>query len=334
MAGNSQKSNNHGDTHLRKLTDTLKESLAKCADNPDVSAVHDTRTGTRRIEAALEAMLRDAGMDAGANDAGANNDLAKLVRAWERLLKRIRRAAAPVRDLDVQRKLLKKLVPVVEAKIKTPIEEPESGMAGQVARLDDALKDERDDRAAALKKNAAKWAAKLDASFEEVAGADRGSARKQKTDAATAALNAFARLATQMRQLDAGNLHEFRKGVKKARYMAEADDADERAQAVARALRKIQDEIGDWHDWLMLAEEAHQYLDKDGAPLTAEIERMRDAYFEMAIKMEQKMRGRLIGEGLAVPSRPARPRPSAAAPVASRPSRPVATQSREIRRTA
>lgn len=308
MAGNSQKTNNGGDAHLRKLTDALKESLAKCAADPDVDAVHDARTGTRRIEAALEAMLRDAGLDA-----AAKNDLSKAVRAWERLLKRIRRAAAPVRDLDVQRKLLKKLVPVVEAKIKTPIEEPESGMAGQVARLDDAVKDERDDRAEALKKDAAKWAAKLDASFEQVAGAKRGPARKRKTDAATAALNAFARLATQMRQLDARNLHEFRKGTKKARYMAEADDKDDRAQAVAKALRKVQDEIGDWHDWLMLAEEGHQYLDKDGARLTAEIERMRDVHFEMAMKMEQKMRGRLIGEGLA--DWPSRQRLRVAAPV-------------------
>jgi hypothetical protein len=77
------------DTHLRELTDALCESLQKCADDPDEDAVHDTRTGTRRIEAALEAKLRDAG--------DANQSLARNVRAWERLLKTIRRAAAPVR---------------------------------------------------------------------------------------------------------------------------------------------------------------------------------------------------------------------------------------------
>jgi CHAD domain-containing protein len=81
--------------------------------------------------------------------------------------------------------------------------------------------------------------------------------------------------------------------------MAEAASDDDRAQQVAKALKKVQDEIGDWHDWLLLAEEAHKHLDKDGSRLEAEIERMRDAHFEIAMKMERKMRGRLMGEWLA-----------------------------------
>jgi CHAD domain-containing protein len=204
-----------------------------------------------------------------------------------------------VRDLDVQRKLLKTLVPVVEAEIKIPVNEPESGMAGQIDKLDDAMKDERGDGAAALKKNAAKWAAKLDGHYDAVATAKRPAGRRCRPDAAATALDAFARLANQMRQLDAGNLHDFRKGAKKARYMAEAGGDDERSGMVAKALKRLQDEIGDWHDWLMLADEAHKNLDAEGAKLTAEIERMRDIHYEMAMKMEQKMRGRLIGEGLA-----------------------------------
>lgn len=282
------------DPRLRKLTDALKKNLGKCAADPDVDAVHDTRTGTRRIEAALEAMLREAGLQA-----DGESELVKAVGAWERLLKTIRRAAAPVRDLDVQRKLLKALVPAMEGKIKIPVNEPESGMAGQVDKLDDAMKAERQDRTGPLSKNAAKWAAKLDEHYEALAVAKRPAVRKRKTDAARTALEAFARLADHMRQLDAGNLHDFRKGAKKARYMAEEGADDARAEMVGKALKRLQDEIGDWHDWLMLAEEAQKYLDADGAMLTAEIERIRDAHFEMAMKMDAKMRGRLIGEGLA-----------------------------------
>lgn len=283
------------DPHLRKLTDTLKANLGKCAHDPDVGAVHDTRTGTRRIEATLEAMLRQAGLTA-----ASDGELAKAVGAWERLLKTVRRTAAPVRDLDVQRKLLRTLVPVGKGEIKIPVNEPERGMAGQVDKLDDAMRNEREANAEALKKNAAKWAAKLDGHYEALAVAKRPAGRKRKTDAARTALDAFARLADHMRQLDAGNLHDFRKGAKKARYMAEAGGEDERAEMVGKALKKLQDEIGDWHDWLMLAEEARKYLDADGAILTAEIERIRDAHFENAMKVEAKMRGRLIGEGLAV----------------------------------
>jgi CHAD domain-containing protein len=282
---------------LRKLTDTLKENLGKCAADADEDAVHDTRTGTRRIEATLETMLRESAQQ----DADHKDELTKAVRAWERLLKTVRRAAAPVRDLDVQRKLLKKLVPVFEAKTNIPADGPESGIAGQVDKLDDAMKAEREHNAVPLRKNAAKWAAKLDKQYEAVATAKRPPLRRGKPDAARTALDAFARLADHMRQLDAGNLHDFRKGAKKARYMAEAGGEDERAAIVGKALKQLQDEIGDWHDWLMLAEEAHKYLDADGAKLTAEIESMRDTHFEMAMNMEQKMRGRLIGEGLYSP---------------------------------
>jgi CHAD domain-containing protein len=280
------------DPHLRKLTDTLKENLAKCATDPDEDAVHDTRTGTRRIEATLEAMLRESGQPDG------DDELTKAVHGWERLLKTVRRAAAPVRDLDVQRKLLKKLAPVVEAENKIPVNKPVSGMAGQVDKLDHAMKAEREHNAASLRKNAAKWATKLDEQYEAVVTAKRPPLRRRKPDAAKTALDAFARLADHMRQLDAGNLHDFRKGAKKARYMAEAGGEDQRAEMVGKALKSLQDEIGDWHDWLMLAEEAYKYLDADGATLTGEIEHMRDTHFEMAMEMEQKMRGRLIGEGL------------------------------------
>lgn len=290
IAGRASRDGRAGDTHLRELTNALRDSLGKCADDPDEDAVHDTRTGTRRIEAALESALRDMGES--------GNPLAKHVRAWERLLKTIRRAAAPVRDLDVQRKLLKKLVPVIEARIKTPIDEPESGMAGQIEKLDDALKGARDDCARPLKKNAAKWAKKLDEQFESFASARPTTARKSNADAAATALDTYARLATRMRHLDAGNLHEFRKGAKQARYIAEAAGDDDRARTVGKALKKVQDEIGDWHDWLLLAQEAHKHLGKNGARLASEIERVRDAHFEIAMQLESKMRGRLMGEWL------------------------------------
>ena len=282
--------------HLRKLTDTLKENLGKCAEDPDEDAVHDTRTGTRRIEATLEGELRHAGLDRG----DGNDELTKAVRTWERLLKTVRRAAAPVRDLDVQRKLLKTLVPATEAEGKTASSEETNGIIRQLDKLDGALKAEREHQAAQLRKNAAKWAAKLEGQFTAYSTARHPLARRGSRNAALTALDAFTRLADHMRQLDAGNLHDFRKGAKKARYMAEQGVDDESAQMVAKALKKLQDEIGDWHDWLTLAEQAHKYLDEDGAKLTAEIERKRDLHFEMAMEMERKMRGRLIGEGLAI----------------------------------
>ena len=284
------------DPHLRKLTDALKETLTRCAHDPDVDVVHDTRTGTRRIEAALEAKLRNAGVQHGDE----NDLLAKAVRDWERLLKRVRRAAAPVRDLDVHRKLLKKLVPSSKEGTEQSQDAAGDARVSQAWRLDDALHAEREKHAAPLKKSAAKWAEKLEEHFSVFAEAlgQKPALRRRKPDAAVMALDAFARLATQMLQLNAGNLHDFRKGAKKARYMAEAGGEDEYAGAVGKALKRLQDEIGDWHDWLILAEESRDILGDEGAQLTVEIERIRDSHYETAIKVAGRMRGKLMGEWL------------------------------------
>jgi CHAD domain-containing protein len=234
----------------------------------------------------LEEALRGCDPEAATDD----NVLIQAIRSWERLLKRVRRAAAPVRDLDVQRKLLKKLAGELPELLKA-----------QAERLDAGLQQEREKLAAPLKKDAAAWALKLEVRFAAFveASAERRTRQGRRADAARTALEAFARLSMQMRHLDAGNLHDFRKGAKKARYMAEAGDGNARAGAVGAALKRLQDAIGDWHDWLMLGDEAQSVLEADGVELTAEIERRRDAQFDEAMKLVGRMRGRLMGEWLA-----------------------------------
>ena len=104
-----------------------------------------------------------------------------------------------------------------------------------------------------------------------------------------------------MQVLDAGNLHDFRKGAKKARYVAElAAQGDEQAKQVGETLKKLQDEIGDWHDWLVLAEEAHRALGDKAMELIALLEEERERHFVAAMKTAAKLRGRLMGEWLAV----------------------------------
>ncbi len=257
--------------------------------------------------------MRDAVPPEGDEARNGFDALMKAIGSWQRLLKRVRRAAGPVRDLDVQRKLLKKLVPGMEAEGSqgtrdvTPDGVRENAWVQLARELDDALRGERQELAVPLKKNAAKWAARLDACFAAFATAQRMGVRRRRRDTGRSALDAFARLSSQMQQLDAGNLHDFRKGAKKARYMAEAGGDDERAGMVGSALKKLQDAIGDWHDWLMLDEEAHRVLGGDEAGLTAEVERVRDCNFETAMKVSGKMRGRLMGEWLDLPSKRGRP---------------------------
>jgi CHAD domain-containing protein len=104
-----------------------------------------------------------------------------------------------------------------------------------------------------------------------------------------------------MQHLDAGNLHDFRKGAKKARYVAElAAQGDSQAQQVSASLKKLQDEIGDWHDWLVLAEEARTALGDEAEELIGLLDTEREKHFVGAMKTAAKLRGRLMGEWLAV----------------------------------
>lgn len=303
---------------MRRLTEKLRTDLAQCAQNPGVDAVHDTRTGTRRLQATLENLVRAISDDAGPEA----KDAAK---SMMRLLKKIRHAAGTVRDLDVHRKLLKKLAKKTlkpgtqdedqgrqkEAHTPSPLadepdvlETPEVGMRrtgveGQADDLDGWLKERRGEAAAELQMKAASMVRKLDkrlARVEEAMRAGR-SRRSRKKAPAIAALDNFARLATEMQLLDAGNLHDFRKGAKKARYVAElAAQGDTQAEKIGSTLKKLQDEIGDWHDWLVLAEETHTALGSDALELTALLEKEREKHFVIAMKTASKLRGRLMGE--------------------------------------
>jgi CHAD domain-containing protein len=245
-------------------------------------------------------------------------------------LKKIRREAGPVRDLDVHRKLLEKLVKrAVEpcedkkdekqeapdrARIGAPdvLETPEAGLRvtglnQQADDLDAWLKHRRSEQADGLKAQAGDLVAKLDKRLEELETVLRAkrARRARKKPPGVIALDAFARLASEMQMLDASNLHDFRKGAKKARYVAElAAQGDAQAKQVGETLKKLQDEIGDWHDWLVLAEEAHAALGDEATELIAMVEAERERHFVAAMKMAAKLRGRLMGEWLAVSRRP------------------------------
>jgi len=92
---------------VRNLQQALTEVEAAallCLAKPKKKAVHALRTSVRRAEAQLELLTLSSGVPAHRRQAS----------DAERLLKKLRRAAGQVRDLDVQRKLVKQ-------------EEPEAG---------------------------------------------------------------------------------------------------------------------------------------------------------------------------------------------------------------
>jgi CHAD domain-containing protein len=236
-------------------------------------------------------------------------------RTWLRQLKQLRRAAAPVRDLDVHRKLLENWV----GKEAAP-DRDANPLDKQAEMLDAWLKSERKHLARGMHKQIRKrqqGLAERQAAVQAAIGSvPPGSARTLRS-ADAVALEDFVRAVDTMPLLDAENLHEFRKATKKARYVAESVNEGEAYSSVAKALKRVQDAIGEWHDWLCLCEEARTALGKDAADLTASLEREVERHFAAALKTTQTMRARLSGEWMAISKPPAK-RPPAAVTIGDR----------------
>jgi CHAD domain-containing protein len=277
--------------HLTALANAFNAALAQCVEDTDADAVHRVRTGSRRLQAMLEAMLRE----------NATFALDHPARPWLRQLKQIRRAAGPVRDLDVHRKLLENLVGK-----SAPGSDP---LHKQAEILDDWLKSERKHLARGMQKQIRKrqhgLAERQTAVLNAVGSVPLESVRTGRS-ADAVALEDFVRAADAMPLLDAENLHDFRKATKKARYVAESAAEKGPYSSVAKALKRIQDAIGDWHDWHSLFEEAGAAVGKDGPDLSAHLEREVERHFAAAMKTTRTMRARLSGEWMALSKPPAK----------------------------
>ena len=284
--------------HLTALADAFNGAIVQCVEDADADAVHRVRTGSRRLQAMLEAMLRE-------NETFA---LDHPARPWLRQLKQIRRAAGPVRDLDVHRKLLEKLVgkaaPGSDANALHKQAETK-----QAEMLDDWLKSERKHLAHGMQKQIRKRQRGLTerqaAVLNAIGSVSQESVRRGRS-ADAVALEDFVRAVDAMPLLDAENLHDFRKATKKARYVAESGAEKGPYSSVAKALKRVQDAIGEWHDWVCLFEEAGTALGKHAPDLSAHLEREVERHFRAAIKTTQTMRARLSGEWMALSKLPAK----------------------------
>jgi CHAD domain-containing protein len=258
---------------LQQLTAVLKQNLELCAKDATVDAVHDIRTGTRRIEAMLDAILRERVPPPPGLELESTAALREGAERWLRLLKRIRRTAAPVRDLDVHRKLLERLKPLAKA-----VKDSESTLT-------------------------------------RTSHPSAGKSVNGRPANAKANLIDAPPMPTNPIELQADDLDAWLKQTRQEhaqRLMKAAPKWAPRVeeQLVGKALKRLQDEIGDWHDWLVLAEEAHHALGAQGAELTVLIETKRDQHYALAMHISESMRGRLMGEwqALSTPRR-ARSRP-------------------------
>ncbi len=310
---------------LRANVNLLGQMLDDVAQAKDgdlaVKTVHRLRTSTRRSGALLASLVgegRAAAKSPGEAVRALRKDAARLERQW----KKLRRAAGGVRDLDVHGEMVqelraeaaKKPAVAAQAASRGVKANSETGFDAEWARLEAWLVKERHRRAEELKAEVAergKKAAELGASVLQalmVRDGRAGASRRAAPSPAMLALEDFAAVSAEMPVLDRENLHDFRKRTKEARYLAEAGGETAEAATVARALKRIQDVIGEWHDRDALADEAEQALGKAGRALTEHLRQLAAAEMQRAVEVTERMRGRLLGERQALRQRRIRTR--------------------------
>ncbi len=258
----------------------LSRQLTRLSTKPAPENVHKFRTYGRRIEALLDALIPHP-----------NRNDRKLLR----LLARLRRKAGRVRDLDVQISALRNLKIPQDAASKT--------------QLIHTLVEERHEREK-----------KLARAFDEDILRDLRRRLKRAatdkipatTDPLVIALRQLQTLARDRAPLTEKTLHRYRVVGKHARYLAELAGNNPEALRTVELLKRMQDVLGDWHDWLKLTLRAEELFGvaTDAALVTA-LRNVTRSKFRKAVDVLAETRITL--------SQP-RPAPPAAAPPRKAPS--------------
>jgi CHAD domain-containing protein len=218
--------------------------LDDCLRKPKKKCVHALRVATLRLEAEVEQGLQSHKA----------HDLAvHAAKRWRNQAVKLRRALSDVREIDVH---LARLAVLCTSLATHGDYQPRSSRQSlhRIGTLQSWLKQER--RTAAKQLSAA-----MDARRERLLRVSReieshfpGRDSSDKKRGAQTVLGMMDQLASDFPRLTTDSLHDFRKRVKKVRYQADLLASAEPAIAsLAGVLKRMQDAIGEWHDWQDLA---------------------------------------------------------------------------------
>ena len=225
---------------------------------PTPEAIHQLRTTVRRLETVFQQL-------AAAPDRNQRKVLKRLTR--------LRRRAGRIRDLDVQMAALRSLKIGADSQRKeTLLRDLERERGRREKRLVKALDGDAVDQ---LTRRLPRAAAQLPLFPPEA---------KPDYDPVRQGLDEFARLAREYRQLDAANLHAFRKQCKRVRYVVEMAGENGHMKHAVERLKAVQDSVGTWHDWVVLAARAEKLFTGE-SPLTSALKNVRNARLHDALRV-------------------------------------------------
>ena len=276
------------DQELKRLSfQKLLRQLTKLAAKPAPENVHKFRTYSRRVEALLSELVP------------------RLDRNDKKLLKRLgrlRAKAGRVRDLDVQIASL--------GNLKIP-QDP-----GRKSQLMRSLAEERVQRESKLAKTFDRE------TVRELRKRLRRAASHQipkSTEPVSLAMRQLTQLGRDQVPLTEKILHQYRIAGKRARYLAELAGKDPEAERFVHRLKRMQDVIGEWHDWLKLAEKAEKlFAGTPDSALLAALRNVTRAKFRRAVDALTETRAALAAKKpVSMPAAPG-PKPAAQAVKATR----------------
>ena len=237
----------------RLIFQKTERALRKLSSGQEAESVHGFRTASRRLQTLLEQIIPDR-----------NRNQKKLLK----MLDRTRKCAGKVRDLDVQLSALRSLKVPQEPRRKTQLTH---------GLIELRAKHEKKLRKILTKGMIREIQKRLNrASRELKSGAD--------LDPLTVARTMLAQVVRPAGPVTEEVLHQYRIVVKRARYAAEfASKSTAAAQMIAQ-LKRLQDALGNWHDWLTLTQTASKRIgDAHQSSLVAALHNVTGSKFRQAV---------------------------------------------------
>ncbi len=277
-------------SRTQNLFRKLQKLPAKIVSEPKAEAVHELRTTIRRVETLV------------AHTWGAPS---RKERKLLKQLDRIRKRAGRVRDLDVQIAALSSLklesIGRDKARVMRALEKSRNKREQKLAK----------ELEAGLANSLPKRLARVRERLLEVP-TRASQPRRQGPSYVAGALEKFAVLVQQHPKLNEQNLHAFRMACKRVRYEAEMGETEPNAGRVLDQFKRIQDAVGEWHDWVTLSQSAEKALvRRPGSPLIPLLRTNTHAKFLQALEVVATARTALLALRATSPARKA---PGSAAP--------------------
>lgn len=271
----------------------LSRALGQVSKHPRPDAVHQFRTTARRIESLLDALA-----------ASPDPDARKLLKR----VGRIRRRAGRLRDVDVQMAALRTLKLGRETERKQRLAK---FLENQRARREKKLLAALDpDTIRKLRKRMRRVALAV-AAPPTTNGAKPAPALEPVPEA----LRRFAAFVRSHGALTEATLHQYRMDGKRIRYMAEMAGDDPVGKQVVHELKRMQDSIGDWHDWFALTQTAQEvFAPASECPLLSALRNITRAKFNQAVRVATEVKRNLLSIHRSLAAQRRRPAPAPAAP--------------------